>query len=85
MRGRPRKPVALHVVEGTFKPGRHKGQVENEPKPQGKLEKPAYLTGQAEKIWGSVLPICRGCRKLTAMRLPCGANYKCSSRLISAS
>lgn len=50
-RGPKRKPTALHVVDGTYRADRHQAQSENEPMPEGRLEKPNYLKGRASKIW----------------------------------
>ena len=55
-RGPRPKPTKLHVVDGTFRPGRHAEQAANEPQPEGKLEKPKWLKGKASKIWDEWAP-----------------------------
>ena len=53
-RGPKRKPTALHVVAGTFKPSRHGEIAANEPRPTGALQKPAYLKGKPGKVWDRI-------------------------------
>lgn len=56
MRGRPPKPKALHVAQGTYQPSRHGG---SEPSSgDGALLRPAKcrLTGDAKKFWDSEIP-----------------------------
>jgi len=55
-RGAKPKPTELHVVQGTFRPGRHEEQAQNEPKPDGQLEKPKYLKGRAGRVWDRIAP-----------------------------
>lgn len=48
---RPRKPTALHVVDGTFHVTRHRSRV-NEPKPAGSLDKPpAWFSREQREVW----------------------------------
>lgn len=55
-RGPKPKPTELHLVQGTYRPERHEDQAENEPKPEGKLEKPKYLKGRAARVWDRIAP-----------------------------
>lgn len=55
-RGRKPKPTHMHLVDDTYRPGRHDEQAENEPQPGGKLEKPKYLKGRAGRIWDRIAP-----------------------------
>lgn len=55
-RGPKRKPTALHVVDGTFKPSRHGDVQANEPQPTGALEKPKSLKGRAGRLWDEWAP-----------------------------
>lgn len=45
-----RKPTALHVIDGSFRPGRHAART-SEPQPTGSPVKPKYLKGKASRIW----------------------------------
>lgn len=56
-RGPKRKPTALHVVDGTFKPSRH-GEIEaSEPQPEGQLEKPKWLKQRVGgQVWDEWAP-----------------------------
>ena len=50
--GRPPKPVHLHVVEGTFRPHRHRKRLKSEPKPVGTLsEPPVWFTDGQREVW----------------------------------
>jgi P27 family predicted phage terminase small subunit len=53
--GRNRKPSALHVLQGTFKPGRHaRPDVEV---PEGTPQCPAHLTGVAKVTWDRIVAL----------------------------
>src|SRR5215475_6589487 len=52
----PRKPTALHLVEGTLNATRHKDR-ENEPEVTGKPVKPRFLKGKASKLWDTYVEI----------------------------
>ena len=47
----PRKPTALHLIDGTFRADRHKEQLANEPVATGRPIKPKTLRGRASTIW----------------------------------
>ena len=50
--GRPPKPAHLHVVEGTFRPHRHRKRLQSEPKPVGSLsEPPSWFTEGQREVW----------------------------------
>ena len=49
-RGRPPKPTQLHVVQATFRSGRHAGR-DDEIQPDGAPKKPGFLKGRAARIW----------------------------------
>lgn len=51
VRGVKPKSAALHVVNGTYEPGRHAARAEHEPEATGGLVKPKHLKGRASKIW----------------------------------
>jgi phage terminase small subunit len=53
MRGRPRKPTALRVLEGN--PGK-RPLPQNEPRPTGKAEMPGWLKPAAAVVWGEYAP-----------------------------
>lgn len=48
--GRNAKGAQLHVVQGTFRPGRHAGSETPEP-PKGTPDPPKALTGEAKAEW----------------------------------
>ena len=56
-RGRPPKPTALHVVQGTLRSGRHAGR-DDEIQPEGAPVKPTFLKGRAARIWTEYVRIC---------------------------
>ena len=49
-RGPKGRPAGLHLVDGTFRPGRHETS-ESAPNPTGRPIKPKFLKGRAAKIW----------------------------------
>lgn len=54
---RPRKPVALHKLEGTYQKVRH-AQREQEPPAPGLLadvDPPAFLTASQQQLWATLL------------------------------
>jgi phage terminase small subunit len=54
MKGRPRKPTKLHVIQGTARPDRMQSR-EREPQPQGLLgQPPAWLLPDAKKLWAEI-------------------------------
>lgn len=54
-RGRPPKPPILHIAEGTHRRDRHGDPAEAVPS-FGVPERPKRLTGEARKLWESVVP-----------------------------
>lgn len=58
MAGRPRKPTALHVVQGTHRADRH-GELGTEPedKPVSDLKPPKWLQADGRKVWRELAPI----------------------------
>jgi P27 family predicted phage terminase small subunit len=61
-RGRPRKPTALKVLEGTARAD----DLGCEPQPAGKPIMPRGMDSEAKKLWRAVVP------ELTAMRIAAG-------------
>lgn len=55
MTGRPLKPTALKLIDGTFRPDRH-GPPSAEPQPEGTPDKPKWLKGRASKVWDQYAP-----------------------------
>ena len=56
--GRPPKPIALHKLEGTYQPSRHKGRAGREPVADGDLDQkpaPSWLTPSQRELWTEVL------------------------------
>ena len=51
--GRPRKPTAVHKMQGTLRTDRH---TNNEPVATGEPEKMGQLTGHALKMWKQLVP-----------------------------
>ncbi len=52
---RPRKPIALHLVQGTYRRDRHGPRTGTEPKAEGVIgERPRYIKGVAAQLWGQV-------------------------------
>lgn len=51
--GRPRKPEALHILEGTFREDRHGNRGVDA---DGIPERPKSLKGDAKKFWDSAVP-----------------------------
>jgi len=57
MKGRPRKPILLHRMEGTYQPSRHAYRV-HEPQPPGELAgaaPPRWLTVRQKRLWRDIL------------------------------
>lgn len=56
--GRPPKPVARHLLEGTYEPGRHRARAASEPEPIGELSPlpPDWLNSEQKRVWTSTLP-----------------------------
>jgi hypothetical protein len=51
-RGRPRKPIKLHILQGTLRPDRHNL---NEPKPEAEIpDCPPHLQGEAREEWNRI-------------------------------
>ena len=46
--GRPRKPMALHILEGTFRSDRHGDDVV---RASGEVEKPHFTNAHASDLW----------------------------------
>lgn len=64
MSGRPRKPTALKLVNGT--PGkRHANSAEPEPMLLNDLEPPAHLSDRSAAVWREVAPMLRRLQVLT--------------------
>lgn len=55
MKGRPRKPVAVLKMSGTYRADRHEERAEAPPA-DGWPVKPDYLNGAAGDYWDSVVP-----------------------------
>jgi P27 family predicted phage terminase small subunit len=54
MKGRPRKPTHLHVVQGTHRPSR---SPKNEPKPETVVPScPSWLDVEAKREWKRIAP-----------------------------
>lgn len=62
--GRPRKPTALKLVDGTVRADRENG---NEPEPMllNDLEPPAHLDPRAAAVWNELAPMLRRLQVLT--------------------
>lgn len=54
--GRPRKPVDLRLLEGSYQPSRH-GPLPEPEETAPKPVKPAGLTGESGKMWDRLLPL----------------------------
>lgn len=56
--GRPPKPTAVHRLQGTFLPARHRGRARAEPPAIGDIpdDPPDWLTPHAREIWKVVVP-----------------------------
>ena len=56
--GRPPKPLALHRIEGTFRPERHNARAEAEPHAPGNLKDkppPEWMTPAQRELWTEAL------------------------------
>ena len=67
--GRPRKPTALHIVQGTARPHRH-GDRGKEPQFDGAIERPEWLSPMAVEFWGEMSPRLIAAKVLTAGDVP---------------
>lgn len=56
MPGRPAKPTALHVIEGTLHATRHRARAAA-PEATGQPEKPKFLKGRASRLWDETAPL----------------------------
>jgi P27 family predicted phage terminase small subunit len=54
-KGRPRKPTALKVLEGSHRPDRD-GPPESQVKASGTPQEPPTLTGEALELWRRLVP-----------------------------
>ncbi|WP_198376835.1 phage terminase small subunit P27 family [Neoroseomonas rubea] len=56
--GRPPKPTALHRLQGSYEPSRHRQREAAEPPPIGELSPvpPEHLTEEARRIWIAATP-----------------------------
>src|SRR6478735_6299937 len=54
--GRPRKPVAQHLLDGTFRHDRHG----NSWLPDGSPVMPDWLSPDAQELWNSIVPQLNG-------------------------
>lgn len=52
-RGRPRKPIAEHVLDGTYRSDRHG---DSPWMPNGEPQMPAWLSPEARELWQSLVP-----------------------------
>jgi P27 family predicted phage terminase small subunit len=52
MKGRPRKPAKLHLLDGSYREDRHGA----EPEATGIPVKPTALKGAASKLWDELVP-----------------------------
>lgn len=50
--GRPGKPIAQHILQGTYRPDRHALSAEA----TGEPSKPEGLTGEAGALWDDIVP-----------------------------
>jgi phage terminase small subunit len=66
MRGRPRKPTVLKLIEGDRGKGRRPLN-EAEPQPVSSCPKPKFLKGRAAKIWDEYAPELERIGVLTAV------------------
>lgn len=55
VRGRPPKPTALKLIEGTARPDRINDR-EPEP-PQGEIKPPKWLVGRSKRLWNEIAPV----------------------------
>ena len=74
-RGRPRKPLRLHVLHGTYRADRH-GPLDPDAtglpspghlppwRPLRPRDRPHYLTGRARALWAEVLPMLHGLHRV---------------------
>lgn len=63
--GRKRKPAALHVLNGTYKPGRHGPKDAQQLLPPAELEPPEWLQGVALAEWERITALLRPAQVLT--------------------
>lgn len=75
MAGRPRKPTALKVMQGTLRPGRENAEEPQLPVRDGVYDPPAWLAPAAVEEWQRLEPILRESRVLTEGDLGAFANY----------
>jgi phage terminase small subunit len=75
MGGRPPKPTALHVIQGTYRPSRMKRRA-REPVPIGSIaDPPDWLLPEAKRIWREVVAGYGDSRVLTSLDGPMLAVY----------
>ncbi len=56
-RGPKPKSAEVHILQGTYRPGRHEEAAENAPQPEGQLEKPKWLKQrQGGQVWDELAP-----------------------------
>ena len=63
--GRPRKPTALHKLQGTFRADRHNVSEPEAADATARLPRWAELTGEAEKCYRRFAPMLASMRVLT--------------------
>lgn len=61
----PRKPTALHKLQGTYRPDRHGKSEPESPDATGRLPRWAELEGEAEKCYRRLAPMLTSMRVLT--------------------
>jgi phage terminase small subunit len=88
--GRPRKPLAAHLLDGTYRADRH-GAATADPF-DGEPKRPRNLTGDARKFWDSTIADLAERGIVKAVDAPAcelladlWAKYKAASRLLDAS
>lgn len=55
--GRPRRPIDMRLLDGTYEPSRHGPLPESEETAPKLLSKPVGLTGDTSKIWDRLFPL----------------------------
>lgn len=65
-KGRPRKPIASHVLEGTARDDRH-GDIADAWQPDGAPEMPSWLKDAARDLWQQLAPRLVGSKVATGV------------------
>lgn len=73
MAGRPPKPTALHILQGTYRKDRHS---RDEPiPPPGEVLPPAWLSMEARRLWAEMAPTFIAMGVLTTADVTAFANW----------